>query len=186
MCGAATFVELVDSVFETLNVILGIAGWGLFLAALVVLAGLMASHPGRRLSILWGFCQALIEPVLMISIFILHMWRALVGGERLLAILFPWPIATGVTLALLYVMVRSRRRRRLSSARMWRYVFYTLAFWGFYAPNWPPKAALGCSWTLLLIAMVIYLLDEDTYGAASEQSPRPDADRREGAPPTHG
>jgi len=163
--------ELVDAVLEIVGEILGWASWALFLAAVVVLVGIMASCPGRRLSILWGFCRAAGEPFLAWSIIILHMWYIFRTDQRLLGPVFPWPVATGVTLAFLCLIVWSRRRRRLSSARMWRYVFYAIAFWGFYsAPlDSGPTALLGIAVTFLLIAGMIYLLDEETYGGRAQE-----------------
>lgn len=161
-------MELIDSVLDTFGAVWSWVCWGLFLIALVVLVIGAARHPGRRLSILWGFCRAVGEPILVWSIFILHMWYIFRTDQRLLGLVFPWPVAAGVTLAFVCVIVRSRRRRRLSSARMWRYVFYAIAFWGFYsAPlDSGPTALLGFGVTFLSIAGIIYLADEETYGSS--------------------
>jgi len=170
MIGGATLVELVDWALDIFGVIWGWICLGMILIMLVVIAIDAAGHPGRRLSILWGYCRAMAEPVLVWSIFILQVGYIFITGKRLLGLLFPWPVATGIALAFLILIVRSRRRRRLSSARMWRYVFYAAACWGFYSLplDAGPEGLSGFSGTFVLVATMIGLIDLTSGSSAPE------------------
>jgi len=136
--------------------------WGIALGLLGLLLWvwlLIVSRKERR-EVAFGFLRDMAEPGVVWSVVVLCLWRLFNAKGRLLGAVFPWPVASAVAAGCLYYIVRLRRRGKISSDDMWRFVCYPVAFWAFYAAprDWPVEAVAGAAFMPILFSAIFLLL----------------------------